>query len=98
MVNRKKLYRHYKEERLVVHKRGGRKRARAPRTPMTIPQGANHRWSLDFPSDALVDGRRFRVLWVIDDLTTECLYTIGGQLHHRRAGFERTEPHRATAR
>lgn len=76
VVNRKKLYRLYKEERLVVRKRGGRKRALGTRAPMTIPQGANQRWSVDFASDALVDGRRFRVLCVIDDFTPEYLATV----------------------
>ncbi len=75
-VNWKKLYRLYKEERLTVRKRGGRKRALGTRAPMTIPQGANQRWSLDFVSDALVDSRRFRILCVIDDFTRECLATI----------------------
>ena len=42
-VNHKKLYRLYKEERLVVRKRGGRKRALGTRTPMAIPQGSNQR-------------------------------------------------------
>ena len=37
-INRKKLYRLYKEERLTVRKRGGRKRALGTRAPMTIPQ------------------------------------------------------------
>ena len=76
VVNRKKLYRLYKEEKLAVRKRGGRKRALGSRAPMTIPQGANQRWSVDFASDALVDSRRFRVLCVIDDFTRECLATI----------------------
>lgn len=43
---------------------------------MTIPQGANQRGSVDFASDALGDGRRFRVLCVIDDFTRECLATV----------------------
>ena len=76
VVNRKKLYRLYKEERSVVRKRGGRKRALGTRAPMTIPQGANQRWSVDFASDTLADSRRFRVLCVIDDFTRECLATI----------------------
>ena len=38
-MNLKKLYRLYKEERLAVRKRGGRKRALGSRTPMVIPQG-----------------------------------------------------------
>lgn len=75
-VNHKKLYRIYKEERLTVRKRGGRKRALGTRAPMTIPQGRNQRWSLDFVSDTLRDGRRFRILCVIDDFTRECLATV----------------------
>jgi len=59
-INWKKLYRLHKEERLTVRKRGGRKRALGTRAPMAIPQGPNQRWSLDFVSDTLVDGRRFR--------------------------------------
>jgi len=75
-VNHKKLYRLYREERLTVRKRGGRKRALGTRSPMTIPQGSNQRWSLDFVSDSLVDGRRFRILCVIDDFSRECLATV----------------------
>jgi putative transposase len=75
-VNWKKLYRIYKEERLTVRKRGGRKRALGTRAPMTIPQGPNQRWSLDFVSDTLIDGRRFRILCVIDDFSRECLATV----------------------
>ena len=40
---------------------------------MALPQGMNQRWSLDFVSDALASGRRFRVLAVVDDFTRECL-------------------------
>lgn len=40
---------------------------------MPIPQGRNQRWSLDFASDTLIDGRRFRILCIIDDFTRECL-------------------------
>jgi putative transposase len=43
---------------------------------MTIPQGPNQRWSMDFVSDALADGRRFRVLAVVDDHTRECLTLV----------------------
>ena len=75
-INWKKLYRLYREERLTVRKRGGRKRALGTRAPMTIPQGANQRWSLDFVADTLTDGRRFRILCVIDDFSRECLATV----------------------
>ena len=59
-----------------MRKRGGRKRALGTRAPMAIPQDANQRWSLDFVSDSLVDGRRFRILCVIDDFSRECLATV----------------------
>ncbi len=75
-LNRKKLYRLYKEERLRVRKRGGRKRALGARAPMAVPQEVNQRWSLDFVSDALVDSRRFRILAVIDDFSRECLALV----------------------
>ena len=38
--------------------------------------GANQRWSLDFVSDVLADGRRFRVLVIVDDFTRECLALV----------------------
>jgi putative transposase len=67
------LYRLYKEQRLSVRKRGGRKRALGTRAPMTIPQDQNLRLSLDFVMDTLSSGRRFRVLTLVDDFTRECL-------------------------
>ncbi|MCY1251470.1 hypothetical protein D9M72_652360 [compost metagenome] len=72
-MNHKKLFRLYREEKLTVRKRGGRKRAIGTRAPMLIPMAANDRWSLDFVSDQLTDGRRFRILTVVDDCTRECL-------------------------
>ena len=75
-INHKKLFRLYREERLTVRRRGGRKRALGTRAPMTLPQGRNQRWSLDFVSDTLTDGRRFRVLVVVDDFTRECLALV----------------------
>jgi putative transposase len=76
MLNRKKLYRLYREERLMVRKRGGRKRALGTRAPLTIPQDANQRWSLDFVSDALACSRKFRILTVVDDFSRECLALV----------------------
>ncbi len=43
---------------------------------MAIPQGCNQRWSLDFLSDAMADGRRFRILAIVDDFTRECLALV----------------------
>ena len=73
VLNHKKLRRLYAEERLQVRRRGGRKRALGTRAPIAVPDGPNQRWSLDFVSDSLSDGRRFRVLCVVDDCTRECL-------------------------
>jgi putative transposase len=75
-MNHKKLRRLYAEERLQVRRRGGRKRALGTRAPMALPQGPNQRWSLDFASDTLTDGRRFRILVVVDDFTRECLCLV----------------------
>jgi putative transposase len=74
--NHKKLLRIYREEGLKVRRRGGRKRALGTRSPMTLPQGPNQRWSLDFVSDAMACGRRFRLLCVVDDFTRECLALV----------------------
>jgi putative transposase len=76
VMNHKKFRRLYREERLQVRRRGGRKRALGTRTQLAIPQGANQRWSLDFLSDAFADGRRFRILAVVDDFTRECLTLV----------------------
>ena len=75
-VNHKKLFRIYREEGLAVRRRRSRKRALGTRRPILVPDRANRRWSLDFVSDALSDGRRFRVLCVVDDCTREALATI----------------------
>ena len=72
-VNRKRVQRIYREEKLTVRRRGGRKRAMGTRRPIETPVAANQRWSLDFVSDQISDGRRFRILAVVDDCTRECL-------------------------
>jgi putative transposase len=88
-LNHKKLFRVYREERLGVRKRGGRKRAVGTRSPMALPQSPNQRWSLDFVSDALGNGRRFRVLAVVDDFSRECLgLVVDTSLSGLRVGRE----------
>ena len=75
-MNHKKLRRLYAEERLQVRRRGGRKRALGTRVPLAMPQGPNQRWSLDFLGDALSDGRRFRILAIVDGFSRECLCLV----------------------
>lgn len=74
-LNHKHLVRIYVEERLQVRRRG-RKRAVGTCAPMKIPQAPNQRWPMDFVSDTLADGRRFRVLAVVDDHTRNCLVLV----------------------
>ena len=75
-VNKKRVQRLYREERLMVRQRGGRKRALGTRRPIETPAVANQRWSLDFVADQFTDGRRFRILEVYDDCTRECLALV----------------------
>jgi putative transposase len=69
-VNRKLVQRLYREEGLSVHRRK-RKRVAVTRRPILAPSGPNERWSMDFVSDALGDGRKFRALTIVDDFTRE---------------------------
>jgi putative transposase len=71
-VNWKRVYRVYREEGLTVRRRR-RKRVAVPREPMPMPQQMNQRWSMDFVHDMLQNGRRIRMLNVVDDRTRECL-------------------------
>ena len=75
-VNHKKLRRLYAEEGLAVKRRKGRKRATGTRSPLGAPTRPNERWSLDFVSDVFGDGRRFRILAVIDDCSRDCLALV----------------------
>ena len=71
--NIKKIHRIYKEEQLMVKRRKGRKKATGTRQPLPKPDSVNQVWSLDFMSDAFTDGRRLRVLAVMDQCSRECL-------------------------
>jgi len=71
--NLKKVRRLYREEGLMVKQRKGRKKALGTRAALPVPDSINQVWSLDFVSDALSDGRRFRILGVMDQCSRECL-------------------------
>lgn len=75
-VNHKKIRRLYREEKLQVRKRGGRKRTLGTRRPLLLPSRTDERWSLDFVHDSFTDGRRFRVLAVADDYSRECFSLV----------------------
>ncbi len=71
-VNRKRVQRIYREENLAVRRKGRRRRSEVPRLVRTELGRVNERWSLDFVSDTLSSGRRFRALTVIDEYSREC--------------------------
>jgi putative transposase len=73
-INR--IYRLYREEGLTVRKRRVRRRAIGTRAPILVEAVANTRWSLDFVHDQFANGRRFRIMNVVDDVTRECLAAI----------------------
>jgi len=54
----------------------GRKRALETGAPMVLPTGLNQPGPLDFVSDTLSDGRRFRILCIVDDFSRECLRAV----------------------
>lgn len=72
VVNKKRTYRLYTELGLQVRTKR-RKKLTRPRVVMDVPTQRDQRWSLDFVSDQLASGRRFRVLNVIDDYSRECI-------------------------
>ena len=72
VVNHKRVYRLYREEGLMVRKRARKKLKRA-RVPASSPLHPNVRWSMDFVSDAIATGRKFRTLNVVDDCSREAL-------------------------
>ena len=76
VVNEKKTYRIYREEKLQVRRKRRKRLLARDRVPMPIPEEANQRWSMDFVSDQLATGRRFRVLNVVDDYSRECIGQI----------------------
>ena len=82
-VNRKRVYRLYRESGLQVRTKRRKKLSR-PRLRLPQPSRANQRWSLDFVHDQLCCGRRFRALNVVDDFSRECLgqvvdFSISGE-------------------
>lgn len=75
-INHKKVYRLYKEAGLKVKRRGGRKRALGSRIVPEVLCKPNQRWSLDFVSDALANGKGLRILTIVDDFTRENLKMV----------------------
>ena len=72
-VNRKRVYRLYRDEGLGVRRKGKRKRSQVPRIERAPLGGPGERWSLDFVHDTLSSGRSLRCLTVMDEFSREAL-------------------------
>jgi transposase InsO family protein len=73
-INR--IYRLYREEGLTVKRRKHRRKALGTRAPASLEPRPNARWSMDFIHDQMANGRRFRILNIVDDFTHECVGSI----------------------
>ena len=71
VVNRKRVYRLYRLEGLEVRTKIRKKRASALRPHLPVAQRPNEQWSMDFMSDALANGRRFRIVTLVDNMSRE---------------------------
>lgn len=85
-MNRKKTQRLYGEEGLAVRRRRARRPIAVARTPIPRPEGPNSRWSTDFVHDQLANGRRFRGLTILDDVTRERLAAVPDTFRARGRG------------
>jgi putative transposase len=72
VVNHKRTERIYREEGLSLRKRKRRKTAAMVRVILPVPIRPNERWSMDFVTDSIITGRRFRALVIVDDYSREC--------------------------
>ena len=76
VINEKRTYRIYREEHLQVRRKRRKRLTRQQRVPMPMVTRVNQRWSMDFVSDQLATGRRFRIFNLVDDFTRECVGQI----------------------
>ncbi len=71
--NHKKIYRVYTDMKLNIRRRAKKRLPERAKQTLSVPNGPNQVWSIDFMSDTLVDGRRFRLFNVMDDFNRESL-------------------------
>jgi putative transposase len=83
-ANHKRIYRLYRDAGLAVRRRKKRHGVAIDRQVLELPAGSNQVWSMDFVSDALANGRRIKVLTIVDDFSKEAIdlvadFGISGQ-------------------
>lgn len=68
-ANHKRIWRVYRDAGLSVRRKRRKRIAWASRPERCVAAMPNARWSMDFMSDSLVDGRSLRVLNIVDDFS-----------------------------
>ena len=84
-INAKRVHRLYREEGLGIRVKRRKKRVSGPRVLPPPARRPHERWSLDFMTDSLADGRRFRVLTIVDNVSrVSPAIAVGGSLTGER--------------
>ena len=75
-ANHKRVYRLYRDAQLAIKQRKRRKGVAVAREVLELPRRRNEVWSMDFVMDSLSNGRRIKILTIVDDCTKEAVMNV----------------------